>query len=333
VFKLLAVLLSVFPDCLQIIQGCILHSNDNSFEGVTIERQSQTIKMNKILYEKARLQLLEIRYAVEVQAKKGWDIDPPWVDRGKNGQFGGSSKSAVEQIKDSVSDASAETGKSIADSYNSGIVGMEHAIKKTQELVDSLSDDTKKEAKKVLTSSTIKDLHESIGKTLSEVSKETEKMYKKIVKNVGETLDPKKIVSSINDTIKYFTDHPERAFIGITKTYALIAGGVATIACIGAAATASAVGIASLTGAVATAEETVAVNGLLGIILVKEGPKAAYNLWVESCIKTLEESFEKSVAKQDKKKQIRELTKKLDKINDEIKILFLKADRELSKTV
>lgn len=287
--------------------------------------------MNKILYAKAQLQLSGIRYAVELQAKKGWDEDPPWVDRDKNGQFGGGSKSAVEKVKDSVGDASVEIGESIVDSYNSAISGMEYAIRKTQELVDGLSDDAKKEAKKVLSSSTIKDLHDSIGETLSEVSEETEKMYKEIVKNVGETLNPKKILSSINNTIKYFTEHPERAFIGITKTYALIAGGVATIACIGAVSTASAVGIAGLTGAVATAEETATVNGLLGVILVKEGPKAAYNIWVESCMETLEKSFEKSVTEEDRKKRIRELTKKLDKINDEIKTSFLKADRELRK--
>lgn len=293
--------------------------------------------MTQILYAQAQAQLLLI--AIEIQAEKeGWDKDPDWVRRGKNGQFGGGGKSKAEKVKDAVGDAAADTGESIADSYKSAITGMESALKGTQELFDELSGNSKKAAEKAINNPKLKDMHASIGKALSEISKDAGDVYKRIIKDVGNTLNPKKIISAVKDTIQWFTDHPERIYIGTTKTFAMVGAIVAAGACGLAAGTASAIGISALTGSVAP-EVAAAASGILGRIAVSQAIVASFNSWVENCIKTLEESFEKSVAEQDqkkhaeeKKKKIRELAKKLDKINDEVETSFLKADHELRKT-
>lgn len=78
--------------------------------------------MNKELYERAQSQIIDLACAVKLQAEKeGWDKDPSWVSRGKDGRFGGGSgnKSVANKPSDSVSKSADAVKKSIGDAAES----------------------------------------------------------------------------------------------------------------------------------------------------------------------------------------------------------------------
>lgn len=113
--------------------------------------------MNKILYAKAQLDLVAFFYAIEIQAKKeGWDEDPSWVKRGKDGKFGGGSSDLTN------------AGDKLQEKLEKSISDIESTIESFQKDFKKISRENEKKILDFIWSDGARKTREDIAKTLDE---------------------------------------------------------------------------------------------------------------------------------------------------------------------
>lgn len=156
------------------------------------------------LFQKAQSQLLDIKFLIQAE---GWDKDPDWLNRGKDGRFGsGSGKTNNTNEKDLSS--------------------------KAQSQFQELSKDQKDTAKNAVSLPVFADFKSSMEDHLSKFSTESAKVYNKCIKDVGNAVDPRKITASIEKTKKYYEDNPIQIALDGAKLALKIGTGVALLSCL-----------------------------------------------------------------------------------------------------
>lgn len=153
--------------------------------------------MNKILYAKAQLDLVAFFYAIEIQAKKeGWDEDPSWVKRGKDGKFGGGSGDTTN------------AGDRLQEKLEKSISDMESTMKSFQKDFKKISRENEKKILDFIWSDGAKEARKDIAKTLDKylpgAGKSFEKSVDFINKEIIDRTDPnwdKMIINSFTRDI------------------------------------------------------------------------------------------------------------------------------------
>ena len=158
------------------------------------------------LFEKAQSQLIDVRILVQAE---GWDKDPDYIKRDK-GRF-----------------SSNNTSNKIA------------SDKDTASLVSSIQSDFQKltsEQKNVAENATnlpvFDKFKSSIAQHLSSFSTEAANVYNKSVKDVGNAVDPKRIIASIEKTKKYYNDNPVQLGLDGAKAILHISTVLALVGCL-----------------------------------------------------------------------------------------------------
>lgn len=126
--------------------------------------------MKNSLLIKAQLQIAEIFWLIQAEKEKeGWDKDPPWVRRGKNGQFGGGGSdtepSIVKEGKKEIEKAKQELEeyKKTVEKYISTVqAGRDRLRKKIQ----NASEENRKKLSALIWSDGAKKARRDIGKSL-----------------------------------------------------------------------------------------------------------------------------------------------------------------------
>lgn len=212
--------------------------------------------MIKILYAKAQLQLIALACAIEVNAeKKGWDKDPPLIDRGEDGRFGSGSKPVTNTVNDTVE----ATEKSVKESLKA----IKTDFNKATELVGSRSDNLVKskqylndEEKQRISDSILspsgKKVRSEISSVLKEISTESTEVFDDAtgeIEDVFESEDVEKAINSVLDIAGKSAQKVGEASLKAGKAItpaALILGGLTAVAATGGAAAVLMVGGAAL---------------------------------------------------------------------------------------
>lgn len=158
----------------------------------------------KYLLQKAQSQLLDVKFLIQAE---GWDKDPDWLKRGKDGRFGGGSGT--------INDTS---GKDLSS--------------KVQSQFQELSKDQKDIAKNAVNLPVFADFKSSMEEHLSKFSTESAKVYNKCIEGVGNAVDPRKIAASIEKTKKYYEDNPIQVALDGAKLALEVGTGVALLSCL-----------------------------------------------------------------------------------------------------
>lgn len=159
------------------------------------------------LFQKAQSQLIDVGILIQAE---GWGgKDPDYIKRDK-GQF-----------------SSKNTGNEIP------------GDKSTTKLVSSIQSGFQKltsEQKNVAENATIlpvfNEFKSSIAKHLSSFSTEAANVYNRSVKDVGNAVDPKRIIASIEKTKKYYSDNPVQLGLDGAKVILQIGTGLALAGCL-----------------------------------------------------------------------------------------------------
>lgn len=171
------------------------------------------------LYAKAQLDILALLCIIQADAtnNKAWDGngDPEWVNRGKDGKFGGNQNAENKILGD-------KNTANLVSNIQSGF--------------QKLSREQKQVAKNSTDLPVFNAFKSSIGKHLSEFSTEAANVYTKCVQDVGNAVDPKAIITSIEKTKKYYNDNPTQLAIDGSKVILQISTGLALAGCLYCAA-------------------------------------------------------------------------------------------------
>lgn len=219
--------------------------------------------MSKFLYAKLQLDLLALSCTVIQAEKEGWDKDPAWVRRGKNGQFGGGgSKSPAETVTDAVSDAADSVKKGAADAEES----VEEAVQAIKTKFDKaaksvkgdlddlmksardLTDEEKQRISDTISSPSGKKVRDKMGSVLKEVSPEAAKVFDDATGEIEDAFDDKSLEDAIDSSLEIAGKSAQKVGEVALKAgkmiapAALVLGGLAAVAATGGAAGVLAVG-------------------------------------------------------------------------------------------
>lgn len=131
--------------------------------------------MNDLLIAKAQFQLSGILLLIQAE-KEGWDKDPPWVARGKDGRFGGGGSAASKAIKK----AKGEVEKYLSD--------LQPARDRLYKEFQNASKENRKKVLTFISSDGAEDAKQFVAKTLDEYLPGAGKSFKEAVDEVDRAL-------------------------------------------------------------------------------------------------------------------------------------------------
>lgn len=206
--------------------------------------------MNKILYAKLQLDILALSYAV-LQAGKGWDKDPPWVDRGTDGKFGGgqSVKKAVSNAVDSVKEAAGDAEESVEEALQAIKKEFDKAAKSAKDSLDNLmesardlTDEEKQRISDAISSPSRKKVRNKMRSVLENVSPEAAKVFDDAAGEIEDYFADNSLEDAIESSLDIAGKSVQKVGVAALKAgkaiapTALVLGGLAAAAATGGAA-------------------------------------------------------------------------------------------------